>query len=105
MTYQMNLFLDSFTVSPRLVSLSEYKVRADFCALPLPDLEVEQDALLSRVTICPHPMLPPRGRRVLCSTIPNVYCSLFGVSGEGLQGTLWQEIEVSLILLKVLCMR
>lgn len=46
MTYQMNLFLDSFTVSPRLVSLSEYKVRADFCALTLPDLQVEQDALL-----------------------------------------------------------
>lgn len=51
-------------------------------------------------------MLPPRGQpRVFRTTIPNVYFSLFSVSGEGPQGRLWQEIEVSLILLKILCMR
>lgn len=44
--------------------------------------------------------------RSVCTTISHIYyITLFWVSGEGLQGRLWQEIEVSLILLKTLCMR
>lgn len=43
--------------------------------------------------------------RVSHTTISDTDVTLFHVSGEGLQGKLWQEIGVSLILLKTLCVR
>lgn len=98
--FQMNLSQDSFTLSTQLVSLSEYKI------WPLLKTQAAAYVQLQWVlNLRSSKAAPSWPASVSGTAIPNFYLSLFWVSGEGLQGSLWQKIKVSLILLKILCMR